>query len=87
MVEQPQTNNECCIFGDDFPDGIDSIVSDCRGILVTELAFLNHGQVTRTTPELAFLSSNFHTTSTGGLLSLSRFNGHLPLHTVGLQRY
>ncbi|GFT00636.1 hypothetical protein TNCV_141811 [Trichonephila clavipes] len=42
---------------------------------------------TRTTPELAPSSSNFHTTPTGGHLSLDRFNVHQPLYTAGLQQY
>ncbi|GFW93978.1 hypothetical protein TNCV_4812961 [Trichonephila clavipes] len=39
-----------------------------RGLLVTDLTILNHGQVTRTTPELASSSSNYHTTPTEGRL-------------------
>ncbi|GFY20019.1 hypothetical protein TNCV_2147121 [Trichonephila clavipes] len=35
--------------------------SATRGLLVTDLVILNHGQVTRTIPELAPLSPNYHT--------------------------
>ncbi|GFX52311.1 hypothetical protein TNCV_5037381 [Trichonephila clavipes] len=49
-----------------------------RGFLATYLAVLNHGQLTRTTPELATHSPNFHTTPKSGLLSLDIFNLHQP---------
>ncbi|GFW25202.1 hypothetical protein TNCV_2262601 [Trichonephila clavipes] len=42
------------------------------------LFILNQGQVTRTTPELAPHSSNFHTSPIGGRWNLLRFNGHRP---------
>ncbi|GFU49960.1 hypothetical protein TNCV_2362531 [Trichonephila clavipes] len=35
------------------------------------LVIFNHGQVMRTTPELAPPSTNFHTTTTGGLRALT----------------
>ncbi|GBM16321.1 hypothetical protein AVEN_194059-1 [Araneus ventricosus] len=35
----------------------------------TDLVILNHGQMTRTTPELAHPSPNFHATLTGGHLA------------------
>ncbi|GFU62005.1 hypothetical protein TNCV_2306391 [Trichonephila clavipes] len=44
--------------------------SATRGFLVTVIVILNHGQVTRTTPELAHLSPNYPTTPTGGRLRL-----------------
>ncbi|GFS61264.1 hypothetical protein TNCV_3104961 [Trichonephila clavipes] len=44
-----------------------------RGLLTTGVVILNHRQVTRTTPELAPFSPNYHTTPTGG--PLDRFNG------------
>ncbi|GFT06470.1 uncharacterized protein TNCV_3356031 [Trichonephila clavipes] len=47
-----------------------------RGLLTTDHVILNHGQVTRTTPELAPPSPNYHTTPTGGRLSNERFNVH-----------
>ncbi|GFV61456.1 hypothetical protein TNCV_2937981 [Trichonephila clavipes] len=40
------------------------------------LVIFNHGQVTRTTPELAPSSPNFDTTPTGGRLSHDRFDVH-----------
>ncbi|GFY30547.1 hypothetical protein TNCV_3523101 [Trichonephila clavipes] len=40
-----------------------------RGLLTTDHVILNHGQVTWTTPELAPLSPNYHTTPTGGRFS------------------
>ncbi|GFX41269.1 hypothetical protein TNCV_2219671 [Trichonephila clavipes] len=43
--------------------------SATRGFLATDLVILNHGQVTRTTPELATLSPNYHTTPMGRRLS------------------
>ncbi|GFY36628.1 hypothetical protein TNCV_28321 [Trichonephila clavipes] len=43
-----------------------------------DLAILNHGQATRTTPERACPSSNFHATPTGRCLSLDIFNVHRP---------
>ncbi|GFW67574.1 hypothetical protein TNCV_3392451 [Trichonephila clavipes] len=46
---------------------------------------LNHGQVTRRTPELA--PSLLTSIPTGGRLSFDRFNVHRPpTHTEGLQR-
>ncbi|GFV58814.1 hypothetical protein TNCV_3731501 [Trichonephila clavipes] len=48
-----------------------------RRLLVTDLITLNHGQVTRMTPKNALPSPNFHTTPTGGRLSLVRFNAQL----------
>ncbi|GFW49273.1 hypothetical protein TNCV_3057831 [Trichonephila clavipes] len=36
-----------------------------RGLLETDLVTLNHGQITRTTPELVTLVPNNHTTPTG----------------------
>ncbi|GFW91514.1 hypothetical protein TNCV_3376771 [Trichonephila clavipes] len=38
--------------------------SATRGLLATDLVILNHGQVTRTTPELASPSPNYHTNGT-----------------------
>ncbi|GFV12117.1 hypothetical protein TNCV_1796041 [Trichonephila clavipes] len=49
-----------------------------RGLLATDLVILNHGQVTRTTPETAHPSPNFHTTPTGGRLSLNRYHAQRP---------
>ncbi|GFV19490.1 hypothetical protein TNCV_3664221 [Trichonephila clavipes] len=43
--------------------------SATRGLWATDLVILNHGQVTRMTPELAPQSPNYHTTPTGGRLS------------------
>ncbi|GFU42217.1 hypothetical protein TNCV_4554061 [Trichonephila clavipes] len=40
-----------------------------RGLLVTDLIIWTHGQVTRTTPERAASSPNFHTTPMAGRLS------------------
>ncbi|GFT01026.1 hypothetical protein TNCV_4054281 [Trichonephila clavipes] len=39
------------------------------GLLAIDLVILNHGQVTRTTPELVSSSPNYHTTPMGGRLS------------------
>ncbi|GFT79878.1 hypothetical protein TNCV_4597951 [Trichonephila clavipes] len=39
-----------------------------------DLLILNHGQMRRTTPELASASPSFHAIPTGGCLSLDRFN-------------
>ncbi|GFS59136.1 hypothetical protein TNCV_70131 [Trichonephila clavipes] len=50
-----------------------------RGFLTTDFVILNHGQVTRTTPELAPRSPNYHTTPTGGRVSLP--------YTKGIQRH
>ncbi|GFW80672.1 hypothetical protein TNCV_3235241 [Trichonephila clavipes] len=36
---------------------------------MTDLVILNHGQITRMTPELALNSPNYHTTPTGGRFS------------------
>ncbi|GFT09175.1 hypothetical protein TNCV_4106061 [Trichonephila clavipes] len=47
-----------------------------EGFLATVLVILNHGQVTRTTPELTLPSPNFHITPTGGRLSLDIFSVH-----------
>ncbi|GFW74032.1 hypothetical protein TNCV_545561 [Trichonephila clavipes] len=56
-----------------------------RGLLATDLVILNHGQVTRMTPELAPTSPNSHTTPAGGRLSPDRFNVYQPVYTAGLQ--
>ncbi|GFX72856.1 hypothetical protein TNCV_2864631 [Trichonephila clavipes] len=42
--------------------------SATRGLLATDHVILDHGQVTRTTPELTLPSPNYHTTPTGGCL-------------------
>ncbi|GFV56507.1 hypothetical protein TNCV_2276451 [Trichonephila clavipes] len=54
------------------------------GLLATNLVTLNHGQVTKTIPELAPNSPNFHTKPTGGHLSLDIFNVHQPPLQRGL---
>ncbi|GFY12205.1 HTH_Tnp_Tc3_2 domain-containing protein [Trichonephila clavipes] len=38
-----------------------------EGLLVTDMEIFNHGQVTKTTPELMSPSPNYHTTPTGGV--------------------
>ncbi|GFS73311.1 hypothetical protein TNCV_4711911 [Trichonephila clavipes] len=48
-----------------------------RGLLVTDLVIFKLGQLTKTTPKLAPPSPSFHTTPTGGPLSIGRFNVHL----------
>ncbi|GFW00713.1 hypothetical protein TNCV_2304861 [Trichonephila clavipes] len=50
-----------------------------------DLVILSHGQVTRTTPELAHPSANFPASSPGGHLRLDRFNVHRPSTRQGLQ--
>ncbi|GFS97108.1 uncharacterized protein TNCV_184581 [Trichonephila clavipes] len=50
--------------------------SATRGLLATDHVILNHGQVTWTTPELAPPSPNYHTTPTGDVSALDRFNVH-----------
>ncbi|GFV62390.1 transposable element Tcb2 transposase [Trichonephila clavipes] len=40
------------------------------------LVFLNHGQVAKSTPELALPSPNFHSPPSGGRLALNGFNLH-----------
>ncbi|GFV39404.1 zinc finger and BTB domain-containing protein 7A [Trichonephila clavipes] len=50
-----------------------------QGFLVIDCVNLSHGQVTRTTSELAPPSPNFYNTPTEHL-SFSRFNVHRPLH-------
>ncbi|GFU78466.1 hypothetical protein TNCV_2300781 [Trichonephila clavipes] len=45
------------------------VQSATRGFLATDLVILNHGQVTRMTPEVASPSPNYHTTPTGGRFS------------------
>ncbi|GFS61208.1 uncharacterized protein TNCV_3104691 [Trichonephila clavipes] len=49
-----------------------------RGLLATDHVILNHGQVTRTTPELAPRSPNYHTSPHQGedVSALDRFNAH-----------
>ncbi|GFW44600.1 hypothetical protein TNCV_4481461 [Trichonephila clavipes] len=55
--------------------------SAISSLLATNLAILNHGQVTKTKPELVHPSPNFHSTPTVGHLSLDIFNVHrTPLH-------
>ncbi|GFY04613.1 hypothetical protein TNCV_4416961 [Trichonephila clavipes] len=61
-----------------------------QGLLATDLVILNHGQITRTTPELAPPSPNFHTTPTLGRLSstdLTYIDHHHSTHTARLQQY
>ncbi|GFY23411.1 hypothetical protein TNCV_3941071 [Trichonephila clavipes] len=48
---------------------IESLSRATRGFLATDYAILNHGQVTRTTPEPAPASSNYRTIRTEGRLS------------------
>ncbi|GFV47453.1 hypothetical protein TNCV_4831091 [Trichonephila clavipes] len=48
--------------------------STTRRLLATEIVNLNHGQVTKTTPELASPTPNFRTIPTGERLSPDRFN-------------
>ncbi|GFU59017.1 transposable element Tcb2 transposase [Trichonephila clavipes] len=50
------------------------------GLLATGLVILNHGQVTRKTPELVPPSPNFHTPQWEGRLSFDMFDVHRPLH-------
>ncbi|GFU76973.1 hypothetical protein TNCV_4521291 [Trichonephila clavipes] len=58
-----------------------------RGLLATDLIILIHGQVTRTTHELAPASPNLHTPSTGGRLSSRQIlRASLPC-MVGIQLY
>ncbi|GFV18164.1 hypothetical protein TNCV_169671 [Trichonephila clavipes] len=52
--------------------------SATRGFLATGHVILINGQVTKTTPELALPSSNFHTTPTGRRLSPKLLNVHRP---------
>ncbi|GFX96127.1 hypothetical protein TNCV_2290162 [Trichonephila clavipes] len=47
---------------------ITCMTSTTQGLLVTDFVILNHGQVTRTTSELAPPSPNFHPTPMGGCL-------------------
>ncbi|GFW40383.1 hypothetical protein TNCV_1019411 [Trichonephila clavipes] len=54
--------------------------SSTLGILETDHAILNYGQVPRTTLELPLLSPNIHTTSTGGRLCPDKFNMHQQLY-------
>ncbi|GFU67619.1 hypothetical protein TNCV_1643681 [Trichonephila clavipes] len=49
---------------------IPSLCKAARGLLVTDLVILNHGQATRTTTELRTSSPNSLTTQTVGRLSL-----------------
>ncbi|GFT75875.1 hypothetical protein TNCV_851651 [Trichonephila clavipes] len=60
-----------------------------RWLFATDLAILNHGQVTKTTPKLEPSSLNFKTTPKGGRLSFNRFHVHRvhPSFTIVLQRY
>ncbi|GFV22648.1 hypothetical protein TNCV_2078381 [Trichonephila clavipes] len=49
-----------------------------RRLLVTDLVILDHGQMTRRTPELVPTSLNFLTTPTGGRLSFGIRSVHWP---------
>ncbi|GFX93736.1 DDE_3 domain-containing protein [Trichonephila clavipes] len=56
-------------------DQIDNLILSmprrcAQGLLATDLVILNHGRVTRPTPELASAFPNFRTTPTRGRLSL-----------------
>ncbi|GFX79450.1 hypothetical protein TNCV_1715991 [Trichonephila clavipes] len=59
--------------------------SATRELLTTDLVILNHGQMTRTTHEMA--PPNFLATLTGGRLSLDIFNGIGLLCTAGVQQF
>ncbi|GFV10663.1 hypothetical protein TNCV_1907011 [Trichonephila clavipes] len=60
---------------------INATLLAARGLLAMDHIILNHGQVTRTTPELVSPYPNFHTTPTEGRLSLNIFDVYrLPLH-------
>ncbi|GFY02521.1 hypothetical protein TNCV_3504011 [Trichonephila clavipes] len=58
--------------------GVIEVDETTQGLLVMDLVILNHGQMTRTSPELAHPSPNFRTTPTGGHLSFNIFNMHPP---------
>ncbi|GFS79560.1 uncharacterized protein TNCV_2370601 [Trichonephila clavipes] len=63
------------------------LMSHCsanRGLLATDLVILNHGQVTRTTPDLAppLLTTTPHQRE--DVRALVRFNVHRPLHDGSL---
>ncbi|GFU82037.1 hypothetical protein TNCV_517171 [Trichonephila clavipes] len=61
--------------------------SATRGLLVTNLVILSHGEATRTTPELAHSSPNFHITPKGGHLTSTFLTCIGPFNTAGLQWY
>ncbi|GFX38732.1 uncharacterized protein TNCV_1170621 [Trichonephila clavipes] len=70
----PKNSNRFTIFYNKATKRVSELIltSHCsatRGLLATDHVILNHGQVTWTTPELAPLSPNYHTTRTG-----KRFN-------------
>ncbi|GFT47505.1 hypothetical protein TNCV_3750341 [Trichonephila clavipes] len=75
-------NSYCHLFGTQGQRGV--LLAPChdefptRGPLQTDLINLNHGQATSMTPELVLLSFAFHTSPTGGRLSLDLFNVHCP---------
>ncbi|GFU77503.1 hypothetical protein TNCV_3498761 [Trichonephila clavipes] len=55
-----------------------------RGLLATDHVILNHGQVTRMTPELAPPSPNYHATPTGGHFSSRQIQRASLPYTAGL---
>ncbi|GFT37598.1 hypothetical protein TNCV_4900971 [Trichonephila clavipes] len=55
-----------------------------RRLLATDHVILNHGQVTRMTPELASPSPNCHTTPMGGRFSSRQIERASLPYTVGL---
>ncbi|GFX57286.1 hypothetical protein TNCV_2965651 [Trichonephila clavipes] len=57
---------------------INIALKSCRQAIGDRPLSLNHGQVTRMTPEMAPPSPNFHATPTGGHLSVDVFNRHQP---------
>ncbi|GFW27906.1 uncharacterized protein TNCV_767861 [Trichonephila clavipes] len=62
--------------GNNMANVVFQMVKPTRGLLATDHVIFNHGQVTWTTPELAPLSPNCHTTQREDVSALDRFNEH-----------
>ncbi|GFW06976.1 hypothetical protein TNCV_3691721 [Trichonephila clavipes] len=62
--------------------GVGVIYTGTRELLATDLIILNHGQMTRKTPQLACPSPKICTTPTGGRLNHDIFSVH-PLTLLG----
>ncbi|GFT66162.1 hypothetical protein TNCV_650161 [Trichonephila clavipes] len=69
MAQNLRDDEALGIFESDSEKISTSQCSATRGLLVTDLVILNPSQETRTIPELAPHSPNYHTTPTGGRLS------------------
>ncbi|GFT98142.1 hypothetical protein TNCV_789561 [Trichonephila clavipes] len=68
--QEPKSGSGSLVSDDKTADDKRTGKEATRGLLATDHVILNHGQVTWMTPELAPPSPNYHTTPTGGEVTL-----------------